>query len=184
MSFRDGQYRSGPQSAELLVKTRRTGLGSRVGHDLTIEASEWVAAVSVNTADPALSSVLVDVVAGSLRVRSGSGGIKPLTDSDRAEIEKNIRTKILHTDRYHAITFHSTRVIQDGESLTVDGNLTIMDQSHPITVLATVSDDRRIRGGATIVQTQWGIKPYSAFFGALKLANEVAIEFDAELTAL
>jgi hypothetical protein len=33
-----------------------------------------------------------------------------------------------------------------------------------------------------VVQTQWGIKPYSAFFGAMKVADEVTIELDALLT--
>lgn len=181
MSLQDALYRAGPQSGQVLVKTSRTGLGARAGHDLTIEATDWVASATVNTADPGQSSVSVDVVVDSLRVRSGSGGLKPLTDSDRAEIEKNIQTKILHTDRHPTITFRSTRVARDGDSLTLDGELTMMDQSHPITVLATVNEDGRIRGRATVVQTQWGIKPYSAFFGALKLADEVAIEFDAEL---
>ena len=42
-----------------------------------------------------------------------------------------------------------------------------------------------IAGGTTfqgsLAQTRWGIKPYSAFLGALKLADEVAIEVDAPL---
>ncbi|PXY36791.1 YceI family protein [Prauserella flavalba] len=181
MFVQDGLYRADRQSGRLLVKTSRTGLGARAGHDLVIEATDWVAGVSVNTADPRLTSVSVDVVVDSLRAESGSGGIKPLTDSDRAEIEKNIQTKILHTDRYPTITFRSTRVARDAESLTVDGELTIMDQTHPITVAATIGDEGRVRGRASVVQTQWGVKPYSAFLGALKLADEVAIEFDLEL---
>jgi len=29
-----------------------------------------------------------------------------------------------------------------------------------------------------VVQTEYGIKPYTAFFGALKLRDEVAVEFE------
>jgi hypothetical protein len=32
-----------------------------------------------------------------------------------------------------------------------------------------------------VVQSQWGIKPYSAFFGALKLRDDVDIAVDATL---
>ena len=39
-------------------------------------------------------------------------------------------------------------------------------------------DAGRIRGHATITQSQWGIKPYSAFAGALRLADNVTVEFD------
>ena len=39
----------------------------------------------------------------------------------------------------------------------------------------------RARGSATITQSKWGIKPYSAFFGALRLRDEVEVEFDVAL---
>jgi hypothetical protein len=37
------------------------------------------------------------------------------------------------------------------------------------------------RGSATVRQTDFGITPYSGFLGALKLRNEVAVEFDIRL---
>ena len=33
----------------------------------------------------------------------------------------------------------------------------------------------------TLAQTGFGIKPYTGFFGALKLRNEVVVEFDVDL---
>jgi hypothetical protein len=42
--------------------------------------------------------------------------------------------------------------------------------------------DGRVVGGATVVQSRWGIRPYSAFFGALKLSDEVKVDFDVALT--
>lgn len=30
-------------------------------------------------------------------------------------------------------------------------------------------------------QTRWGVRPYSAFLGALKLADEVEVEFNVAL---
>ena len=37
-------------------------------------------------------------------------------------------------------------------------------------------------GRASVAQSPWGIRPYSAFFGALKLSDEVKIDFDVALT--
>jgi hypothetical protein len=34
-----------------------------------------------------------------------------------------------------------------------------------------------VHGWAAITQSAWGVKPYSAFLGALKLADEVRIEY-------
>jgi hypothetical protein len=40
MAVPDGVYRIGPESGRLLVRTARTGLGAKAGHDLTIEATQ------------------------------------------------------------------------------------------------------------------------------------------------
>jgi hypothetical protein len=55
-----------------------------------------------------------------------------------------------------------------------------MGRTKPVRVRAELDGDR-LRGSATVQQTRWGIKPYSAFFGALRLADEVEIEFDLRL---
>ena len=36
-------------------------------------------------------------------------------------------------------------------------------------------------GSATVKQTEFGMKPYSALFGALKVADEVTVAIDAKL---
>lgn len=90
-----GRFRLGPPATRLFVKTSRTGLGARAGHDLTIEATHWIGTVSVPGGGTAGASVRVEVDAGSLTVREGAGGLLPLSDSDRAEIEETIRHKIL-----------------------------------------------------------------------------------------
>ncbi|HKS47060.1 MAG TPA: YceI family protein [Amycolatopsis sp.] len=181
MVLRNGTYRVGAESGRLLVRTGRTGLGSRVGHDLTIEADAWSGTVTVDTNDPARSSLAVEVDVNSLRVVEGSGGVKPLTGSDRAEIERTMRDKILQATRHPAITFRSTGVTGTAESFTVDVDLTIVDKTRPVEVRGSLRDDGRVRATATVVQSRWGIKPYSAFFGALKVADEVMVEVDATL---
>ncbi len=41
----------------------------------------------------------------------------------------------------------------------------------------------RYRGTATVVQSAFGIKPYVGFFGALKLKDEVGVEFEVSIPA-
>jgi polyisoprenoid-binding protein YceI len=177
MALTEGTHTLGPQSGSLLLRTSRAGLGRKAGHDLTIEAAGWSAAVTV--ADPESSSVAVTVEVDALEVREGTGGVLPLGDSDRAEIKKNLR-KVLQADRHPTITFRSTRVRGTSGEFTVDGDLTIAGTTRTAVVRA-VADDGRVRGGTTVAQTDFGIKPYSAFFGALKLAVEVEIAFDLGL---
>lgn len=85
---------------------------------------------------------------------------------------------MLDVRRHPAITFASGRVAGDA----IEGDLTIMGRVKPVRVRAELEGDR-VRGGATVTQSRWGIKPYSAFFGALRLADDVEVEFDIRLPA-
>jgi polyisoprenoid-binding protein YceI len=119
----------------------------------------------------------VVVVVDGLEVRDGTGGVKPLSERDRLDIGDNLR-KVLEARRHPEITFTAAAVrTEAGE---IEGDLTIMGRTKPVRVRAELDGDR-LRGSATVQQTRWGIKPYSAFFGALRLADEVEIEFDLRL---
>ena len=143
--------------------------------------TRWRGRATVDTSDPANSSVIVEVEVDSLEVREGTGGVKPLTNADRAQITKTLG-EVLHTAQHPTITFRSRRVEGSAGSFSVDGELTVMGVTRPVMVQGRVTDGRVV-GGATVVQSQWGIRPYSAFFGALKLSDEVKIDFDIALTA-
>jgi polyisoprenoid-binding protein YceI len=175
-----GGYRFGPEAGRLLVHTSRAGLGAKAGHDLTIEVTRWHGHATVDTAVPANSSVTVQVDVDSFQVRQGTGGVKPLTDADRAEISKTLK-QVLHTAQHPTITFRSRRVDGSAGSFTLDGELTIMGITRPVTVQGDVTDGRVV-ARATVVQSRWGIRPYSAFLGALRLRDEVKVDFDVALT--
>jgi polyisoprenoid-binding protein YceI len=177
MALTAGSYDLGPASGRLLLRTGRSGLGRRAGHDLTIEATRWSAHLSVDPAEPANSTVTAEIEVDSLEVREGAGGVLPLTDNDRAEIRKNIRDKVLYASAHPTITFRSTSVEGTPASFTVEGELTIMGVTRPATVRGQLAGDR-LTGGTTVVQSRWGIKPYSAMFGQLRVADPVEIEFD------
>jgi polyisoprenoid-binding protein YceI len=177
MTLRIGNYGLGPQAGRLLLKTGRTGLGRRAGHDLTIEATRWQADVAVNSEDPDQSSVSVTIEVESVEVREGAGGLKPLTDADRADIKTTICEKILLTTEHPVITFNSSHVTGTPDAFQISGDLMIMGLARPVIVHGGV-DAGRLRGHATVTQSRWGIKPYSAFAGALRLADDIQVEFD------
>lgn len=177
MTLHEGTYELGPQDGRLVLRTSRSGLGRRAGHDLTIEATRWTAAVTVGEPLGGSSGRIVVEVDG-LEVREGTGGVKPLSDRDRRDIGDNLR-KVLEARRNPEITFAATAV--DAAAGEIEGDLTIAGRTKPVRVRAEVDGDR-VRGGVTVQQTRWGIKPYTAFFGALRLADEVEIEFELRLS--
>ena len=61
------------------------------------------------------------------------------------------------------------------------GELNLQRQAEPGRRSSSrIGDDGRLTGEATVKQTDFGIKPYSALFGTLKVADEVEIEIDAK----
>jgi polyisoprenoid-binding protein YceI len=184
MAVSTGKYRFGNDEGWLRLRTERTGLGRRAGHDLLLEATRWSGTATVG-ADGELpaGAVTVQIEVASLVVREGSGGIKPLTDHDREDIVQQLRSsKLLDAGRHPTITFTSTEFSGGAEGFELTGELTIAGSTETVTVAGAVGTDDRVRGTATVKQTRWGVKPYSAFLGALKLADDVAVSFDTALT--
>ena len=157
----------GPENATLTVMTKRTGAASKAGHDLLLEVTSWSATLDQD-ADPALR---LTADSGSLRVLEGSGGIQALGDDDKAGIEQTIEEEVLMGT---PIEFRSTAV----EGRGLEGELELAGQRHPISFELAGDEDGRLTGTATVKQSDWGMKPYSALFGTLKVADEVEVAFE------
>ena len=114
------------------------------------------------------------------RYPNGGLGARPLTDSDRRDIESTMR-KILGAGAQAAAAFRSTRVIPSSVGGAIEGTLTLNGRSQPVRLQLTSPAPGRYRGAVTIVQSAFGIKPYTGFFGALKLRDEVVAEFEVDL---
>jgi len=178
----EGTFRLGPDSGRVVIKTSRAGLAARAGHDLTIEVTRWSARVAVPAEGDgglAAATISAELDLGSLEVREGTGGAMPLTDRDRREIKKQM-DKILGSG---TATFASSRIIPAGSGGAIEGTVTLNGQTQPARLQVTGSGSGRYRGSATLAQTGFGIKPYTGFFGALKLRDEVMVEFEVDLSA-
>jgi polyisoprenoid-binding protein YceI len=156
------------------VKTTRSGAASAAGHNLTIEVTSWEATLDVGDSP----SLALTVDATSLQVVEGHGGMKSLDDGDKADIRKSIDKDVL---KKKAISFTSSSVQQSDSGLSVQGDLEMAGKSSPVTFDLAVADDGALSASARIKQTDWGMKPYSALFGALKVDDEVEVVVDGKL---
>ena len=167
----------------MVLKTGRQGIAALAGHDLTIEITRWSAQVEVpddEAGGVTAATVKAEFDLGSLEVREGTGGAKPLSDRDRADIKKQI-SGILGTG---TASFASSKIVRVGASGgAIEGTLTFNGQSEPVRLQVSEPEPGRYRGSATVIQTALGIKPYVGFFGALKLKDEVGVEFEVTIPA-
>lgn len=165
----------GPDSATLAVRTKRGGAAAKAGHDLLIHVTRWEGTLEVGEdAQPTGATLSAD--ATSLRVREGSGGIQTLSDDDKANIETTIDDDVLER---RDIEFRSTRVEPGADGrLSMEGELTLAGKTKPIAFDLTVGEDGHVSATAVVTQTRWGMKPYSALFGTLKVLDDVEVSLE------
>lgn len=168
----------GPANGSLTVHTSRQGMAARAGHDLVIDVERWDATLDA-------SGLNGTIDASSLAVREGHGGVKALSDSDKAEIKKNLAEKVLKTAQNPQIAFASDPLSAPPDGAwTVNGRLTLVGVTNPIEMaVAVTSTDSEVllTTSVTIVQSQFGIKPFSAMLGALKVADAVELRGEARI---
>lgn len=151
-------------SAEILVFTFKEGLLSAVAHDLKLKATKFTLDVEGTTARLELEASSIRMVSS---MKDGAENPSAIPSSKYGEIEKNAATDVLQVKKYPSIQFFTTAVT-DTE---VVGQLTLHGETHEV---------RGRRSGQSaefrIDQRQFGIKPFSAMLGALKVKGEVTVK--------
>jgi polyisoprenoid-binding protein YceI len=179
VSIQSGRHRLGPDNATLSVRTERGGAAAKAGHDLVIHVTSWEAELVVGE-DPADTSIELTADPTSLRVVEGTGGMQALGDDDVANIHQTIDDEVL---RRRDIRFRSTRVQTepDGSRIRAEGDLTLAGNTQPIAFDLAIGDAGELTATAVVTQTAWGMKPYSALFGALKVKDDVEVVLEGHL---
>lgn len=169
MPIPEGTHNIGPSNGSLKVKTGREGAAAKAGHDLVLGVNSWDATIE-GGASP---SIRLTADPGSFEVIQGTGGAKALSDKDKGEIKKSISGKVLGSSQ---ISFSSSEVTDSAAR----GDLSIAGSSSSVNVPLTVSGDK-ISGSITLSQSEFGIKQFKALMGALKVSDQVTVEFEGSL---
>lgn len=152
-----------PGQAEVLVFTFKDGMLSAMAHDLKIRVERFSLEVDEAAASGTFDATSLKVVTPMKNGAENSGVLPALLYS---EIEKNIQNDVLETKRFAEVKFKSTAL----SATEVVGELTLHGQTRSI---------RGVRKGNTVEleldQRDFGIKPYSAMFGTLKVQPKVKV---------
>ncbi len=156
-------------SADCRVFTYKEGPLSPFGHDLELRVGRF----TVEVADDR-QSVEARFGSGSLTVVGAlvGGRTDPaaLSARDRASIEATIAADVLQSRRHPEIRFQSTAVTDD----EVRGTLTLTGRSREI-VCRREMDGARQSASVRIHQPDFGITPYRAMLGALRVQADVLV---------
>jgi hypothetical protein len=162
---------------EVRVFTFKEGLLSAIAHDLEIAVDRFEI-----TWDETSVSATFD--AGSLRVLHPIVHGKPspgmLSTRDLAKIESNIASSVLRTDAFSQIHFRSLAITKNGERVALRGELTIAGRTNTIEADVRREGDRYVTE-VEIDQPRWGITPYSAMMGTLKIKPTVRVRLSVPI---
>lgn len=165
-------------TAACTIFTYKEGLLSPIAHDLKIAVTRFT--VTVTPAGDSSFSLQVELDAASLRVQTAMRDEKEapqlLSDSDRRKIEHNIATEVLAVSTYPKIIFagSATRGETADSPIAVVGKLTLHGRTRELRVSARRVSDRYV-AEVTLQQPDFGIKPYSALLGTLRIRPEVKV---------
>ena len=178
-----GRHQLGPDRGRSLLRTFRDGLAAQAGHDLTVEATRWSGDLRVND-DLSPASLEVQIDLGALVVRDGTGGVKPLTDRDRREIAVTTR-KVLGAGQHPEAVFTADSFRPEGDGGgEISGTFTLRGRERPLRLQVKQAGAGRYHAETQILQSDYGIKPYTAFLGALRVRDAVDVVVELDLSAL
>jgi polyisoprenoid-binding protein YceI len=153
----------------LTVRVYKSGLFSAFAHDHDIRAP-----IQSGSFDEQKRTVEFRVSSADLKVLDPDG-----SDSERSQVQHTMEgPKVLDSEKFPEITFHSTSIEAAGPGKwNVQGDLTLHGQTHPVKVEVNGANGH-YRGSSRFRQTEFGMTPITIGGGAVKVKDEVRIEFD------
>jgi len=158
------------ERSTITVRVSKSGLFRAFADNHVIRAPLLEGSVD----DSATSHVELVVDVHRMRVLDPS-----LSPKDREDVQaRMLGPEVLDADRFRQIRFHST-VVQRLEAARwlVRGDLDLHGQTHQVAVKVAL-ENGRYKGSTTLRQTEFGITPISIAGGAVKVKDEITIEFD------
>jgi len=160
-------------SAECLVFTYKDGLLAAVAHDLEIRVTKFVIDIDEQT-----HAVDARFDATSLRVvgamRDDIESPDTLTAANKREIEANIVREVVHSEQYPEVRFVSSAVQESPKEYRIKGVLSLHGHRRQITIPVRRAGAAYV-AEARIHQPDFGIRPYSALFGTLRVQPNVTV---------
>ena len=97
-----------------------------------------------------------------------------LSAGDKKKIHDSMVKDVLHVRKHPEIRFDSTQIAERGEAFAVEGTLELHGKTRPIQTSIRSAGDRWVTE-VRLHQPDFGIKPYAAALGALKVKPDVLV---------
>jgi polyisoprenoid-binding protein YceI len=162
-----------PSTAECLVFTWKAGVLAAVAHDLKLRVERFEIAIDDRGIRARFDATSLRVVCAQV---GGKDDPRSLSQRDRAEIEATIARDVLDAAKHPEIGFRAGPVV--AAEAGIEGILSIRGLERPLTLKPRRESDRAIVE-TRLHQPDFGIRPYSAMLGALRIQPDVGVRIAA-----
>jgi polyisoprenoid-binding protein YceI len=179
-SVATASYKIDASQSRFMVRAFAGGFLSAFAHDHNIAIRDFSgeAQFAYGTVEPA--SLQLKIKSASLAVTD------KVSATDREKIEGTMRDEVLEVGKYPEIVFRSTSVSAtktgDGQyQAKIAGDLTLHGVTRPLTITAQLEFGDavlRARGGFSLKQSSYEIKPVSVAGGTVKVKDELRFSFE------
>ena len=153
--------------SSVTIHVFKSGLFSGLAHDHTIQAP-----VATGNIDMQEKSVTLTFNVADMKVLDPGE-----SDSNRKDIDATMKgPKVLDGAHFPTISFASSSVKTSGDRSEVTGTLTMHGASRQIAVPVALQDGK-YTGSLLLKQTDYGITPVKIAGGAVRVKDEITIEF-------
>jgi len=159
--------RFGPDTATCEVFTEREGVLAAAGHDLKLRAERFEIEADATSVRARFDPSSLRVVAA---LRGGREDASALSERDCRDIERSCAGDVLEARRFPEITFASSEV----KPGSVRGTLSLHGRELSGEFVVRRVDDRAV-AEVEIDVRRFGIRPFTAMLGALRVSPRVRV---------
>lgn len=163
--------------ADIHVFTFKTGLLARVAHDLRLRVQRYELHVQEGRVRGHCDATSL-VVEGVMSARGlDSAG---LSARDKQQIEDTIRSEILCSEQHPRVELQADITMDARNVLELQGELRVRGRAQPVRLRLEQQGDH-LHGAVELTPSAYGIAPYKALGGAIKLQDRVRVQVDIPL---
>ena len=173
-----GSWTLSQRDSLLQVTTGTEGLLAGLAHSHTIVAESFAGQIEYDPANPENMKIDVSLQSASLKVID-----RDVDESTRNQIQANM-VEILQPQVHATMRFVSSKVRTVKGGLEAAGVMTICGQEKPLTISLTVAKSgagHRVTTEFRLNHSDFGLEPYSAALGTIRVADALTFTIDAQL---
>jgi polyisoprenoid-binding protein YceI len=173
-------YTIDPASSQIMVQLTQEGFLAKLRPRNEVAVKNFNGKIQVAQNDESDIAVVLESEVNSL-----TNVDKDMSEFERKEFHNVLHNVVLESEKFPTIKFASISVTDvqesnEGRTFTLNGDLTIREVTRRVAVPLSVTirdQELRATGEGRIKQSEFGIKPYTGGLGAIKIADEVKVNF-------